>query len=62
MIPMRTLHHLMATISIGIILSNCDSFDLHERIFMLKILTRDQGRKKFNGDDESDELPICSFD
>ena len=52
----------MATISIGIILSNCDSFDIHERIFMLKILTRDQGRKKFTGDEQSDERPICSFD
>lgn len=67
---MGTVHHLLASISLGIILTNQEKFSLHDSIFMLNILTRDQGGKKNQPEltkegpllDKDEAQPFCSFD
>lgn len=39
-LPLRTVHHLLASISLGIILVKSETFHLHDNIFLLNILSK----------------------
>ena len=63
LLSMRTTHHLLATIAIGMLLVRSEHFHLHDSIFLLKILTKNEekGAKSKQDRGESDK-PVCSFD
>lgn len=66
LLSMRTLHHLLASISIGLLLVRSESFHLHDNTFMLKVLTQNDANSIRNTGQMSDKAaskrPVCSFD
>lgn len=40
MLTMRTVHHMLASISLGILLVRSEAFHLHDHILLLNILSK----------------------
>ena len=69
---MRTVHHMLASISLGILLVRREAFHLHDNILLLNILSKNdeigrQSKTKSNkepGNLQSlaQEKQVCSFD
>lgn len=66
---MRTLHHLLASISLGVLLVKSETFHLHDSIFLLKILSKNQAHQRSKSQNqksaaskEVDQKPVCSYD
>ena len=63
---MRTAHHMLASIAAGILLVRCETFHLHDGIFMLHLLTKNRNAAHMkmlkNNENLAIESPICNFD
>ena len=59
---MRALHHLLASISIGILLVSIDALHLVDSILLLKVLSAKDNYKVGKNSNASASKAICSFD
>ena len=63
MLTLRTVHHMLASISLGILLVRREAFHLHDNILLISILSKDgQSSNSKTVENLANEKPICSFD
>ena len=67
-LTLRTVHHMLSSISLGILLVRSEAFHLHDNLLLLSIITKNndsgssQAQAKRNCEDLASEKPVCSFD